>query len=198
MSHTCLGWRGRIEHLIRSRAARIGLALGLIGFGASAFIPYIAYKVAPTAYVNAELIRITAPINGQLTQELPHKGDFIDAPKAARLIQSNAIDRSGLVSLERQFEEYKAKADLASSQITELVAADNAFTQRMSAYQSALANRQNSEMVETQRELTACRDIAAVRRSALDRAVELNQKQLLAQIQLEKVKGEYFNAVQTC
>jgi len=169
-----------------------------MGFGISAFIPFIAYKVAPTAYVNAELIRITAPINGQLTQELPRKGDFIDAPTAARLIQSNNVDRSGLVSLERQFEEYKAKAQLASSQITELDAADAAFTQRMSAYQSALANRQDSDMLETQRELKACRDIAAVRRSALDRAEELNQKQLLAQIQLEKVKGEYFNAVQTC
>ena len=198
MSQTWVGRRKRIETIIRSRAARIGLAVGLMAFGISAFIPFIAYKVAPTAYVNAELIRITAPINGQLTQDLPHKGDYISAPTAARLIQSNTVDRSGLVSLERQFDEYKAKAQLASSQITELNAADTAFTQRMSAYQSALATRQDSEMVETQRELKACRDIAGVKRSALDRAEELNQKQLLAQIQLEKVKGEYFNAVQTC
>src|SRR3954462_14398381 len=116
MSQTWLGWRKRIETLIRSRAARIGLALGLMGFGVSAFIPYIAYKVAPTAYVNAELIRITAPINGQVTQDLPHKGDFVTEPTPARLIQSNTIDRSGLVSLERQYDEYNAKADLASSQ----------------------------------------------------------------------------------
>jgi multidrug resistance efflux pump len=197
MSDNWLGWRKRIEDLIRSRAARVGLAVGLMVFGAWAFVPYIAYKVAPTAYVNAELIRITAPINGQLTQDLPHKGDFISAPTAARLIESNT-DRSGLVSLERQYEEYQQKARLAASQITELNAADIAFTQRMSAYQSALANRQESEMVEVQRELKACRDIAGVKRSALDRAEELNQKQLLAQIQLEKVKGEYFNAVQTC
>ena len=198
MSDNWLGWRKRIEDLIRSRAARVGLAVGLMVFGAWAFIPYIAYKVAPNAYVNAELIRVTAPINGQLTQELPHKGDFISAPTAARLIESNSIDRSGLVSLERQYQEYKQKARLASSQITELKAADTAFTERMSAYQSALANRQDSEMLEVQRELKACLDIAGVKRSALDRAVELNQKLLLAQIQLEKVKAEYFNAVQTC
>src|SRR5215471_20900392 len=102
-----------IESLIRVRAARIGLALGLIGFSAWAFGPYVAYKVAPAAYVNAELMRITAPINGQLTQELPHKGDFFRISAKRTLIQSNTIDRSGLVSLERQYDEYKAKADLA-------------------------------------------------------------------------------------
>src|SRR5690348_1104848 len=159
-----IGRKG-IEGLIRSRAARIGLALGLMGFGAWAFVPYIAYKVAPAAYVNAGLIRITAPINGQLTQDLPHKGDFISVSTKTRLIESNAVDRSGLVSLERQYQEYKAKADLASSQISELTAADSAFTKRMAAYQSALANRQDSEMEEIQRDLKACRDIAAVKRS---------------------------------
>jgi multidrug resistance efflux pump len=187
-----------MEELIRSRAVRIGLAISLISFGAWAFVPYLTYKVAPTAYVNAELVRITAPINGQLSQDLPRKGDFIEISTKTRLIQSNTVDLSGLVSLERQYDEYKAKADLASSQISELNAADEAFTQRMAVYQTALAKRQDSEVLEIQRELKACRDVEVVKRSALDRAEEMTRRQLIAALQLEIVKGDYFNAVQTC
>ena len=188
----------RIEDLIRNRAARITLALALLGAGAWAFVPYIAYKVAPAAYVNAELIRITAPINGQLTQELPHKGDYFGTPVKKRLIESNTIDQSGLVSLERQYDEYKAKADLASSQISELITADQAFTKRMAGYQSALASREDAEISQVERELKACRDAELAKRSALERAEELNRKQLVAEMRLEIIKGDYFNVVQTC
>ena len=190
--------RKKIEDLIRNRATRIALAVALIGFGAWSFVPYIAYKVAPAAYVNAELIRITAPINGELTQELPHKGDFFGAPTKKTLIQSNTIDRSGLVGLERQYEEYRAKADLASSQISELAAADHAFTTRMAGYQSALASREDAEILEVESELKACREAEVAKRSALDRAEELNRQQLVAQMRLEIIKGQYFDAVQAC
>src|ERR1051326_1929456 len=198
MSGKWLVFRGRIEGIVRNRAARIGLALSLIGFGAWAFVPYVAYKVAPAAYVNAELVRITAPINGQLTQNLPHKGDFIQAATKTRLIESNTVGLSGLVSIERQYEEYKAKADLASSQIAELVDADSAFTKRMAQYQAALGNREESEMAELQRELKACRDVEAVKRSALDRAEEMTRRQLIAEMQLEVVKSDYLTTVQSC
>ena len=69
--------RNRLETLVRSRIARICLA----------------------ALINAELIRIPAPINGQLTQELPHKGDLVDSSNKIKLIQSITIDRSRLVSI---------------------------------------------------------------------------------------------------
>src|SRR6266404_5528181 len=95
--------RNGIEQLVRSRSARIGLATTLIGVGAWSFLPYIAYKVAPTAFINAELIRITAPINGQLAQGLPHKGDLTDPSTKRNLIQSLTIDRSRLIGLEQQY-----------------------------------------------------------------------------------------------
>ena len=45
-----------VEALIRSRIVRILLALALIVVGAWAFLPHVAYRIAPTAFVNSELI----------------------------------------------------------------------------------------------------------------------------------------------
>jgi hypothetical protein len=38
------------------------LALVLIVVGAWAFFPHLAYRIAPTAFVNSELVQVTAPI----------------------------------------------------------------------------------------------------------------------------------------
>ena len=43
------------------------LALALIALGAWAFLPHVVYRIAPTAFVNAELVRVTAPIAGRLS-----------------------------------------------------------------------------------------------------------------------------------
>jgi multidrug resistance efflux pump len=190
--------RSRLEKFARSRIARLGLATTLIGVGAWSFLPYVAYKVAPTAFVNAELVRITAPINGQLTKDLPRKGDLTDPLIKTKLIQSLTIDRSRLIGLEQQYEDAKAKTNLAASQISELAAADRAFTQRIELYQTELKNRLDLEIREIQAALKACRDEQDVNRSALNRAEQMEQKQLLSTMQLEVVKGDYFKVVQTC
>ena|ERR1019366_5968115 len=85
-----------LESLIRSRRARLGLALLFITLSAWAFVPYIAYRIAPSAFINAELIRVTAPIAGRLTQDLPRKGEFIAKPEKVNLIESIAPDRRHL------------------------------------------------------------------------------------------------------
>jgi multidrug resistance efflux pump len=190
--------RDRFEELIRGRTPRIALAGILLGVGAWSFFPYVVYKVAPTAFINAQLIRITAPINGQLTQDLPRKGNLTDPSISTRLIQSITIDRSRLVEVEQQYEDAKAKANLATAQISELAAADRSFTERIEVYQAALKNRLDSEIREVQVELKACRQEEEVKRGAVNRAEKMEQKQLLATVQLEDIRGEYYKVVQTC
>ena len=60
-----------VERLVRSRIVRLMLALSLlIALGAWAFLPHVVYRIAPTAFVNAELVRVTAPIAGRLATSL--------------------------------------------------------------------------------------------------------------------------------
>ena len=66
-----------LQRLVRSRIARLGLAFALIAVSAWAFLPYVSYRIASSAFVNSELVRVTAPIAGRLSRDLPRKGDFI-------------------------------------------------------------------------------------------------------------------------
>jgi len=188
----------RVEGLIRNRTARLCLAAAFIAFGTWSFLPYIVYRVAPTAFVNAELLRITAPINGQLTSDLPKKGDLADPSIKTMLIQNLTTDRSRLVGLKQEFEDAKAKADLAKSQIAELAAADKALAMRTSEYKTALTNRFDVALNEIEQELNACRQEEEVRRNAMEMAEEMVAKQLLSKTRLNVIKGDYYRAEAAC
>ena len=103
-----------IEHLVRSRLARLDLAGTLIALGAWAFLPHVAYRIAPMAYVNAELVRVTAPMAGRLARDLPRQGEIIDHSITVRLTETIAPDRRHLANLEQQTAVAKDRADLAS------------------------------------------------------------------------------------
>ena len=190
--------RHKVEALLRSRIARLALATGLIAFGTSAFLPYLMYRVAPAAFVNAELVRITAPIGGQLNHGLPKKGDLADPSIKTKLIQSLTTDRSRLVALEQEYEDAKAKAALAQAQILELVAADKALATRTEEYKSALEARFDAALSEIEQELHACRREEDVRRDAMLMAEEMVARQLLSRTRLNVIKGDYHKAEAAC
>ena len=86
-----------VERLVRSRLIRLLLALVLIVVGVWAFLPHIAYRVASSAFVNAELVRVTAPIAGRLSRDLPRKGDIIEHSITVNLIETLSPDRRHLL-----------------------------------------------------------------------------------------------------
>ena len=101
----------RLQQLVRRRPVRLALAAGLIATSVWTFIPYVNYRIASSAFVNAELVRVAAPIAGQLTLDLPRKGDFLDQPTALPLIEARAPDQRHLVHLESQHAVAKEKFD---------------------------------------------------------------------------------------
>jgi hypothetical protein len=53
-----------LDNMFRSRRIRIVIALALIAVSFYALSPYLVYRGAPSAFVNASLTRVTAPISG--------------------------------------------------------------------------------------------------------------------------------------
>ena len=93
-----------LEAFVRSRAARLGLATLFIAVSVWAFVPYVTYRIAPSAFINAELMRVTAPIAGKLTQDLPRKGRFITEPEKLPLlggVDAHSTNRNGRGKPER-------------------------------------------------------------------------------------------------
>ena len=129
-----------LQRVIRSRGVRIALALTLVALSAWAFVPYITYRIAPSAFVNAELLRVAAPIAGQLSQNLPHKGDFVPMPVTVSLITSLSPDRRRLLDLDRELAISEERATLARKQLDEITAADAELQKRVDAHRNWNAN----------------------------------------------------------
>ncbi len=171
-----------LETLIRSRGARLGLALLFIALSAWAFIPYVAYRIAPSAFINAELIRVTAPIAGRLTQDLPRKGEFITKPEKVTLIESITPDRRHLFDLEHQHATAKGNAELARAQLTEISMADAELEKRSAAYRSGMIDRLGHEVDEANAEKLGCLAEANQRRDVGSRMEALAKSGTVSQI----------------
>jgi multidrug resistance efflux pump len=171
-----------LESLIRSRRARLGLALLFITLSAWAFVPYIAYRIAPSAFINAELIRVTAPIAGRLTQDLPRKGEFIAKPEKVNLIESIAPDRRHLLDLEHQYATAKGSAELARAQLAEITMADAELEKRTAAYRAGMVDRLGHEAEEANAEKLGCLAEVKQRRDVGSRMEALAKSGTVSQI----------------
>jgi multidrug resistance efflux pump len=163
----------RLQRFIRSRLARVGLAVVLIVLSAWAFLPYVTYRIAPSAFVNAELMRVAAPIAGRLTRDLPRKGDFVDQPVTVSLIKSLSPDRRHLLDLDRQHAVAEEHAALARKQLEEIAAADAELEKRLHAYREGMIKRLGDEIVESEAEKTGCLAEAHQRQDAGSRWEQL-------------------------
>lgn len=171
-----------LQWFIRSRLTRVGLALILIALSAWAFLPYITYRIAPSAFVNAELSRIAAPISGRLAQDLPHKGDYIERPVTVSLVKSLSLDRRHLLDLERQYAVAEEHAALARKQLDEIAAADSELEGRLRAYHDGMIKRLGDEIAEFEAEKTGCLAEARQRQDVGSRMEQLVQAGNVSQI----------------
>ena len=93
-----------LEPLVQNRPVRVLPALALIAVSAWAFFPHVAYRIAPTAFVNAELIPVAVPIAGRLSKDLPRKSGIIERtisvtlPKRFPQIAAPALGCAGFQS----------------------------------------------------------------------------------------------------
>jgi biotin carboxyl carrier protein len=154
----------RLQRFVRRRIVRLGLAFALISLSAWAFLPYVGYRISSSAFVNAELVRVTAPIAGLLTREIPRKGDFIEHAAAVTLIEALTRDQRHLLNLVSRQAIAKARADLARGQLVEIATTDFELGNRTTIYRDGMIARLGHERDETQAERTGCLAEAQQRR----------------------------------
>jgi multidrug resistance efflux pump len=173
-----------VERLVRNRRARLLLALTLIALSAWAFLPHVAYRIAPTAFVNAEMIRVAAPMAGRLSKDLPRKGDMIERTITVNLIETLSPDRRHFLNLEQQRTVAKDRADLAKRQLGEIKKLDDELQARTNSYQSGMVERIGQEIVEAEAEKTGC-------------LAEVNQRRDVGSRMEKLVKSGYASPIRT-
>jgi multidrug resistance efflux pump len=145
-----------LQRLIRSRLARLALAFALIALSAWAFLPYLGYRIASSAFVNAELVRVTAPIAGTLTRDLPRKGTYIEKAEEVPLIEILSRDNRHLALLTRQHAIATERTALARDQLEQIAAADKDLAARAKIYRDGVIARLGYERDESKVEQDGC------------------------------------------
>lgn len=187
-----------MEHFIRSRAARIGLACFLLAIGVWAFFPYFLHRVSSAAFVNAELMRVTSPIAGRLTTDLPQKGQFIAQSTTLPLVESPSPDRRQLAIYEQEHAISATRIELALSQLDILQQNDRQLGDRLESYRKAMLDRLRRETDEATANLKACearRDELTKQRS---RIASLAKTGFASTQRLEEVQSAYASASANC
>lgn len=162
-----------VEALVRSRRAQLMLALTLMALAGWALLPHLAYRIAPSAFVNAELMRVTAPMAGRLAEDLPRKGDMIDHAITVNLTETLTPDRRHLLDLEQQGAVAKDRAGLAKQQLAELTNVDQELATRTDAYQDGMVRRIGQEIAEAEADKAGCLAEAVQRHDIGSRMDEL-------------------------
>jgi multidrug resistance efflux pump len=144
------------ERFIRKRFARLGLAVLLIGMAGWAFLPYVTHRVAASAFVNSELVRVTAPFPGRLTNALPRQGEFIGNTKSVNLIEALAPDRHHLFDLQLQYALANKTSELAQQHLKEIASLDAELAKRTETYRAAIVNQISHEGLEAEAERAGC------------------------------------------
>jgi HlyD family secretion protein len=145
-----------LQRFVRNRIARLGLAFALIALSAWAFLPYLNYRIASSAFVNSELVRVAAPIAGQLSRELPRKGTYIAEASDVPLVETRSRDNRHLLQLTRQHAVAKERAALARDQLAQIAKADKEFSERAQIYREGVIARLGHEREEAKAEQVGC------------------------------------------
>lgn len=170
------------ESFVRRRFTRLALAVILIGTAVWTFSPYITHRVAASAFVNSELLRVTAPFSGQLSQSMPRKGVFLDSAKSLVLVEPLSPDRRHLQDLELQFALAKSAGDLAQRQLQEIGKLDDELKERIDAYQRARVEQIDREAKEAEAEHAGCVAELRQRHDVVSRFGTLAENGLASQI----------------
>lgn len=161
-----------MEKVFRSRIARAVLAAAIIAVGVWGFAPYVLKDVATSAYVNAELTRVTTPVAGVLTGGLPQEGAYLSRDARLQLVTARTPNRQRLDELEQQEALAASTVALMEAQLAEIARDDRTLAGRSAVFRTASLDRLGGRLREAEAQAAACE----ARRSELADKLARTQK----------------------
>lgn len=187
-----------MQKFIRARNVRLLVGAALVAIGLWAFLPYITHTVASSAFVNAEIRRITAPIAGRLTAHLPRKGEFIDRDISLPLVDALVPDRRQLAVFQTEQAVATARIELAEKQLKELQVTDQALVERLEVHWKAVLEKLAYQIIEAGAEVRSCTSKATETRQLLAMSQKLAKAGLDSQQNLISAQGAHTTTVADC
>jgi multidrug resistance efflux pump len=187
-----------MEKLFRSRVARAALAAAVIAAGVWGFAPYILKDVATSAYVNAELTRVTTPVAGVLTDGLPQEGAYLARDARMQLVTARTPNRARLDDLEQQATLAASTVELMEAQLAEIGQDDRDLKSRSALFKSASAGRLDGRVRQAEAEAAACDARRSELQDKYDRAAKLAAQGFISEAGLRSARDAAEAGAQTC
>jgi multidrug resistance efflux pump len=187
-----------MERLVRSIHLRILLAVALIAVAGWSFLPYLTHRISSSAYVNAAMVRVSAPFGGQLADALPRKGDYFAATASVTLIDAFSPDRRQLLALEQQYALAREHVDLAGRQLEEIAANDNSQAKQSEQHKQAVLARLSQELVGARADRVGCEAQEEQHSEARLRAEALAGVGFVARGRLQEIQSQHRGTVARC
>jgi multidrug resistance efflux pump len=142
---------------LQEKRLRLALAGAILLIVAAAVLPYLFNYVSYSAFVNAELVRISAPISGAVAHALPADGEYISEDRKLDLLEAVAPDRHRLAELEQQRASALEQVDLARSQLSAIETREAALKERAQSFRSFAQAITVQDAALYEAELATCR-----------------------------------------
>lgn len=142
---------------LQAKRLRLALMGAILLIVAAAVLPYLFNYVSYSAFVNAELKRISAPISGSVARALPADGEYIAQDRTLDLLQAVAPDRHRLAELEQRRIATLERLDLARGQLAAIEAREAALTERARSFRSFAQAITIQDAAIFEAELATCR-----------------------------------------
>ena len=170
----------------------------LIAVATWTFTPYVTHRVAASAFVNSELIRVTAPFAGRLAQVLPRQGVLFANSTQMTLVEALSPDRRHLLDLDRQYALAKESGELARRQLQEVAALDEELRKRAEAFRLQTVDRIAHETLEAEAERAGCLAEVRQRREVGSRMQMLTKSGFASEIRSAEVLATQEAAATRC
>lgn len=187
-----------MEKLFRSRVARGVFAAALVAVGLWGFAPYLLHDVATSAYVNAELTRVSTPVAGVLTDGLPTEGAYIRRNAHLRLVTARTPDRSRLDDLEQQTSLAASSVGLVRTQLEEIRQEDAELGRRSAFFRDATLQQLDDRRRQAKADLAGCAARLQEQQDKLARTRQLAAKGFVSDAALRSSQDTFDSGRESC
>jgi multidrug resistance efflux pump len=165
------------------------LGLGLLGLGAWTVVPGLIHPISTEAMVNADVVMLRAPVDGQLTGSPPTVGDPVEAGLPLARVHAFRPDSGRRDQLTLDLAAQRRLAAALAEEAREMAALERDLTRRGAAFRSAAVRRLDLAGAEARAKRAAAQAGVERARAELNRKNTLLTKDIVAPVAVEMARA---------
>lgn len=175
--------------MLSRRFGRLLLGVGLLGAAATAGVPHLTQRISTAAVVNADLIRLSAPIPGVADAALPRPGTVLAAGTEIALVHRLVPEDRERFRLAQELESVRAQIARLDETLTVLAVHEREVAERGRKLVAAAEEVLSRERAETAAARLAARARANKAAADLAYAEEMQRRGLFATPRVEAARA---------